>query len=201
MPVDLTSYNVIVNRGVLIQSDHLLILESQGVASRLWRVPFEQVTKVTATRGVPWLRAIFVPILPALLGLPFLIGAFTDPGNGMVLLLALGLFFMLLAACILGRYLVYGKTTLELHYGLGKHRKMNFVASPAKMRRFMSRLIDGIRTVQDNQWQAHLESAASHEAATPAGVEMALPPPLPSGPDVATDAPDAPALPPGAENA
>ena len=164
MPLDLkTSNNFISSRGVLIERDHLLILESQGMSSRLWRVPFDQVTRVVATRRIPWLKLIFLPMLPALPGLIFILAAIYDTPRLNMWMLGLGAICMLIAAAVIFRYLFYRRTDLTIDYGRNKQRQMSFIARPRKIKDFLTRLTQNIRADQELKWQAR-QADESQEA-------------------------------------
>ena len=151
MPVDLSSVDFVSRRGLLVESDHLLILESRAVSSRLWRLPFDQVTRVVVTRKAPVVRILVVVILIMLPSLLLLL--VRDPvATGIaVVVFAVG-------ALMLSWYGYCGKTQFEIAYG-PKQRSFTVMARPGRVRRFVDRLVQHIEAVQ-----AQRRAALSSEA-------------------------------------
>lgn len=143
MPVDLTYSNWFSRVGMLIEDDHLLLLEYRFSTDRLRRIPFEHVRSVAVWRSVPiWpiLLIALILLLPA--SLILLTG---EPGLDIVagILAIVGFTFI--------GYLVYvGRTTVQITLD-GRQRRFSLMVHPGKLDRFLDRLVQRIHAVQANK--------------------------------------------------
>lgn len=157
MAVDINIIGVVGQEGLVLEDDHLIILQSRSNTSRIWRIPYEQVTQIIVTRRRPWVRMILMSMLPAMPGLLFLglgIGALSDGNSTAIALLLLAGVFALLLLIILAWYEWCRKTVVDIHYG-SRHRKLEFIVRPKKRERFLDRMIHDVQALQARKWEAY----------------------------------------------
>lgn len=194
MPVDLVSRHWFMLRGVMLEADHLAILESHGVRSRIWRVPFGRVTRVVIMRSIPWVRMILTSAIPLVAAVLCFIAAINNPTDALIPAL-FGMGALLLATLFIAGYLYYGQTRMDLFYTPQKHRRLTFIARPGKIRRFTTKLLASIHQQQAQQWDAYLQSQP-RQATT---ADQASPPAIEDAPTPASAGANAPIDPPGFE--
>lgn len=143
MPADLTTASLIVRQGLVLDDEALIVLESRGGSSRVWRVPFRSVYRLTMHRRVPAGRMTLVFLL------------ITVPGAALALIdepIARGFAGALVAVSvvILAWYAVCKKTRLHIEYG-SMHRELEVIATPTRVRRFVQRFAESVGDVQESR--------------------------------------------------
>ncbi len=147
MPVDLTTAAMTVRQGLLLDDDALVILESRGTSSRLWRIPYEQTQRLVVARVWPVGR---IALISVVLGLPGTLLMLVDETAVRVIAAAL----LIVLAAVLTWYAVCRRTNFEVHFG---HRVRSFavIARPARIDRFIARFVTHVR---DAQQAGHAEA-------------------------------------------
>lgn len=179
MPADINIVGLVGQEGLVIEDDHLVILQSRSNTCRIWRIPFEQVTRIVVTRKWPWTRLILVSLLPGLPGLFFLwigISIMGDGDDSYPFLLGFAAFFLLLSALIIVRYVWFKLTLIDMHYNL-RERNLAFVVRPKKRQAFMDKLTAGIERVQARKWEEYTAAHPPRQVEEPA--DQPLNDPLP----------------------
>ena len=126
MPVDLYSASSFARRGLVIHEGDLVILQSRGISSRVWRVPLDRLESVVVTRRPPWAHLTIVTLLIL-------------PG---VLLLAVEPWLALIFVpflFLLVWYAAVGQTELTFHYAQ-RQRGFWVITRRGKVERFLNRL-------------------------------------------------------------
>lgn len=140
MPVDLSTASLVSRRGLVLDDQSLVILESQFMTSRMWRVPYEQVRCLTLSRSTPYLRMTIISVLILLPGLLLLL--VQESATNVI-----AAFLIVLALAMLTYYLVCGKTRIEIAYGQ-RLRTFDVITSQGRLDRFLLRFKSAVEAAQ-----------------------------------------------------
>ncbi len=140
MPADLTTAQMFRRSSVVLQNNHLVLLEHHSMQDRMRRVNFDGVESILRWRTRPWVRIVLVLL--------------TIGGGGLGLLMAnedvlasIGAILIGVAAFILTFYFYRGKTTIIISRR-GKEYVIKGIVSPKKVDQLMAQMEASIRQVQ-----------------------------------------------------
>lgn len=153
MPADLTTASLIVRQSLVLDDDALVILESRGGSSRVWRVPYLRVRRLTLHQRLPAGRMAVVFLLLTLPGAALLL--IDDDVAWVFAGILIGL-----SLVILTWYAVCRKTRLRFEYSTSE-RELEVIARPKRLRRFTQRFSEAVRRVHAST------NAEEHPATSP----------------------------------
>ncbi|MEM1097188.1 MAG: hypothetical protein AAGH92_00225 [Planctomycetota bacterium] len=140
MPADLTTASLVARQSVVLDDEAMILLESRGSSSRVRRVPYRQVYRLTLHRR--WPAGRMATIFLALLLPGAAIALIDEPiARGFAAVL------IVLAVCILSWYGVCRKTMLRFEFG-SMSREVEVIATPARLDRFVRRFTELVTNVQ-----------------------------------------------------
>ena len=141
MPADLTTASFFHRSSMVLQDDHLVILEHQSTQDRVRRFGFDRIESVTYWHRPPW---VHIAVYLALFGLP---GLAVLALENVVVYIAGGV-LMAIGLSMALWYAYRGKTSIRIAR-VGDDYTVAGIASRRKVRRFLARLEAAIRHAQE----------------------------------------------------
>jgi hypothetical protein len=148
MPVDLKCRGLFSRETVLLEADQLVILEHNLFSDRIRRLGFDRVQQVAASRRVPWasvLMLALVVLLPA--SILLLIAANTGAGIGRFYTMIFGAALFVVGGGTLVWQLICRESRIFVTRA-GQTRQLRTITPPARVQRFLDRLIEAIEQAQ-----------------------------------------------------
>jgi hypothetical protein len=155
---DLNSADLVSRYGLVLDDHALVILRTEGMAGRTWRVPYAQVESLSVRQQLPIWRILIVAcllLLPA--GLLLLLQdpiAYAFSG-------ALGT----IGLALVGFYIWARRTTLTFTYG-PQTKSYPVITRPARLTRFITRFDQHVRTAQSTAADPKSPADANPESPT-----------------------------------
>ncbi|MEM7576730.1 MAG: hypothetical protein AAF328_04570 [Planctomycetota bacterium] len=153
MPADLTTASLIVRQGLVLDDEALVVLESRGSSSRVRRVPYRQLYRMTMHRRFPAGR----------MAVTFLVLTLPGAALGLIddsIIRGFAVVLVAVSLVILGWYAVCKKTKLRFEYG-SMSREVEVIATPSRVDRFARRLAERVEQVQTARRSELADNAAS----------------------------------------
>lgn len=155
MAADLTTTGFFQRRSVILQNDHVVVLEHQSTKDRVRRIAFDRIEHVVLWRSLPWVYMVVYGLLLGGPGLAFLAVRSTP-------IIFIGLTLVAITVIIEARYLYMGKTSIRITRA-GSAYVISGVVSPRKVDRFISRMEEAIHRAQQTQIQPQRAIASTQE--------------------------------------
>lgn len=190
MAVDLKAGGVIRVQSLIVNDDHLVILERDGYKDRIRKTLFDRVDSIVTWKTLPWGRMLFFLFL---LGGPAVPMAIADAD-----LLPFAVVLFVILAIIEARYLLYMKTWLCITRA-GTSRIFSMVVRPGRFRTVLDRMRANIVATQRKeaerarqrimeQSNAEIPGTVPGGASDPAPVESSLPSETTAAPETSSEA-------------
>ncbi|MEM7624139.1 MAG: hypothetical protein AAF333_00775 [Planctomycetota bacterium] len=143
MSADLSTASLFTRHGLVLDENAMVVMETRSASSRLWRVPYDQVSSLAVSQQIPAARILVVTVLVLLPSLLlFLVQEVVTNYLGGVL--------AAVAIAVIIYYLIAKKTTLTFCYG---HHVKTYpvIARPSRLNRFLQRFHTAVESAQDRR--------------------------------------------------